>query len=100
MLILKGDNGKSRVVETILKNTKSICFIYYDEQIPLEGIWVDSSQYSIEELREGVVEYLEKDNTHYEYVILYTNLPEEKINMIPWSKWIGWICKNVIVTCK
>ena len=97
MLILKGNNGKSKIIEMILNNTKSICFIYYDEQIPLEGIWVDSSQYSTEELRECIVEHFRNDNTTYEYVILYTNLPEEKINMIPWSKWIG---KNVIVTCK
>lgn len=96
MLILKGENGKSKAIEAILDRTKSVCFIYHDKQIQLDGIWIDSNEYSIKQLEDYIAIYLKNATEFYDYVIIYTNVPEEKICDF---QWLGWISTNTIITC-
>lgn len=96
MLILKGENGKSKVIEAVLNHTKSVCFIYCDKQIQLDGIWINSNKHSVKQLEDYVTIYLENSTEFYDYVIIYTNVPEEDICDF---KWLGWISTNTIITC-
>ena len=45
MLVLKCDNGKSKVIDSILKETNSICFVYNDYTLFEDSIWLDSRIY-------------------------------------------------------
>lgn len=96
MLILKGENGKSKAIEAILDHTNSVCFIYHDKQIQLNGIYIDSNKYSVKQLEDYVAIYLQNATEFYDYVIIYTNVPEEDICDF---QWLGWISANTIITC-
>jgi len=97
MLILKGENGKSKVITDLLEHTNSICFIYYDQEIQLDGLFVNSKNYSVEQFSNYIEIYFDNnDDKFYDYVVIYTNFPEEEIENFPW---VGWINHQVIITC-
>ena len=106
MLIVKGDYGKSRVIDILMAHTNSICFVYNDYPLIYESICVDSNEYSLENFSECISDVLKdaiiKDK-HYEYLLVYTNQNEEDLKKI-----VDWLdknkfnipCRDVIVTCK
>ena len=51
MQILKGDKLKSVTVESILKSTKSYCYVYYDTVLPFEHYYVNSKYYTLEQFQ-------------------------------------------------
>ena len=109
MLLLKGDKGKSEVVDTIMSFTCSkSCTIAYTEPpfyVFWDDVWVvDSSLYGINELIETIDEINKNHNENsFNYLIIYTNETQDDISSL-----IQWIesnekdlrCHNVIVTCK
>lgn len=105
MLILKGDNGKSRVLDIIMNKTNSVCFVYNNYPIICDAICVDSRKYSLEDFLKCISEDMLTviNDKYYEYLLIYTNQNEEDLKGI-----IDWInkhkyeikCINVIITCK
>ena len=107
MQILKGNILKSVTIQHIINNTNSYCYIYYDQELPIEGSYFVNSKYvSLEQL----IGYLEceyiKDKTSCDikdYFIVYTNKTQEEIQEL-----IEWLDYNshrlnarcVLITCK
>lgn len=106
MLIVKGDYGKSRVVDILMAHTNSICFVYNNYPLIYESICVDSNEYSLEDFLECISDELKdaviKDK-HYEYLFVYTNQNEKDLQDI-----VSWLdkyrcrlpCRDIVVTCK
>ena len=101
MLILKGENGKSRVVDIILNETDSVCFVYNDYSIGVfDSIWLNSEMYTLEHLKLCIVQEIAKYKDSYNYLVIYTNQTENDLkNFIDWLK-MTFTYKNIIVTCK
>ena len=106
MLILKGQNGKSRVIDLLMDKTHSACFVYNDYPLIFDSIGVDSTQYSLndfiqcisEEMKDAIV-----NDRHYDYLIIYTNQQEENLRgLINWLDRAKWKipCRDIILTCK
>ena len=106
MLILKGDVGKSRVIDILMNKTNSICLEYYDYPVIFEAICLDSREYSLEDFLECIsdeMKYAVVNDKHYEYLLVYTNQSEEDLQDI-----VNWLdkyrckipCRDIIVTCK
>ena len=106
MLILKGQNGKSRVIDLLMDKTHSVCFVYNDYPLIFDSIGVDSTQYSLndfiqclsEEIKDAIV-----NDRHYDYLIIYTNQQEENLrSLINWLDKGKWKipCRDIILTCK
>ena len=107
MLMLKGNNGKSPIANIILNETYSKCFVYNDCPVrSIGGIYLDSTKYSLEDLKECITHWNENEvypDEIYEYLIVYTNHTEESLtNFIDWlNKNKNWIsCKDIILTCR
>ena len=106
MLTLKGDYGKSRVIDALMTHTNSLCFVYNNYYLIYESICVDSDEYSLEDFLECISDEL-KDavikGKHYEYLLVYTNQREKDLQDI-----INWLdkykckipCRDIILTCK
>ena len=101
MLILKGSNGKSKVVDIILNGTDSICFVYNDSTLFLEGsICLDSRVYTLEHLKLCIVQEITKYQDYYDYLVVYTNQTENDLkDFIYWLK-MTFTYKSIIVACK
>lgn len=106
MLIVKGKNQKSVLVNILMDATKSLCFEYYDYPIMHGSYYIDSEIYSLNEFIEGMAETfkeLNADRVHYDYLIIYTNEREEDLKeVIDWLNEHRWriFCKDIIVMCK
>ena len=104
MLILKGDCGKSVVIDILMDKTNSICFVYHDYPLIYNSICLSSLEYSLNDLKECILDELKaSDNLHYDYIIVYTNKKEECLkDFIEWLGSNSWCCfaGNIIVTCK
>lgn len=104
MLILKGDVGKSVILEYIYKNTNSLAFVYYEQPVIDGALWVGMKSIQFDDFMRKIPEYLnknEKDN-RYDYLIIYTNENEGSIKgkrrlIEEWEKEYGF---TVIVGCK
>lgn len=108
MIILKGDCGKSRVVENLMNTTNSICFMYNDFPSTFSAISLDCREYSLSDFLECISSTLEKTavgDERYDYLLIYTNQDEENLQVI-----INWLklnedkgnipCRDIILTCK
>lgn len=108
MLLLKGDEGKSRVVEAILYGTDSVAIVYYDNQLPFSSLFLDSKTHSLNDLKRSVLQVnyeTGKLNPDFvlDYIIIYTNILEDDL-----LGFIGWVnehknelkCRDVILACK
>lgn len=108
MLIIKGENQKSVLANILMNETNSICFEYYNSPVVIHSVYVDSSKYSLENFIECVAEELKRINahtynTHYDYLIIYTNKKEEDLKeLIDWLKEHRWriFCRNILIMCK
>lgn len=105
MILIKGNKGKSRIVDIIGRSENSFTYMYYTEQIPLteKYFFLNSKTYSLQDLRKVIIKQNESGDSKCYYMIIYTNLNEDDL-----SGFIGWInqneknlnCTQVIVTCR
>ena len=106
MLTLKGDCGKSRVVEILMYSTNSICFMYNDFPSVFDAISLDCREYSLNDLLKCISDTLKEavvNDDHYDYLFIYTNQDEGNLQSI-----INWLnenklnipCRDIILTCK
>ena len=104
MLLLKGNNGKSRVVEDILNTTSSICFVYNEYPLFKDSICLYSSVHTLEHLKECIVTDVVGYEEYYDYLIIYTNQTESDLkNLVDWlnnKPLIPYGYRNIILTCK
>jgi hypothetical protein len=92
MLILKGNNGKSRVVSVISQNTTSVCIEYNNYPLFFNSICVDSTQFSLNDLIGCISEEIKDaiiNDRHYDYLIVYTNQYESNLDSL-----IKWLDKH------
>ena len=103
MLILKGKNGKSRIIETILDTMNNVCFVYNNYPLFEDSICLNSDMYSLEHLKQCIVEEVNKYQELYDYLIIYTNKAEDDLKeFIDWlnnNPPIKLFYRNIIVTC-
>ena len=104
MLILKGESGKGRIISEMLAKTNSICFTYSDYPVNCmtESYYVDSKNYSLDDLMLCITEHTETyPERYYDYFIIYTNNKEEELkDFIAWLKYVEYFSRNVLVTCR
>lgn len=106
MLILKGNGGKSVVLNDLAECTDSICFEYYN--IPVvhkNSIWVNSNYYSLVDLQSAIAGVMDENDYTYIYLIVYTNEKEEDLKyFIEWlnnnETMFRYRCENIILACK
>lgn len=107
MIILKGNKGKSKVINEL--NENSIYFEYCEYVVDFKkGCWISSLNHLINEFKDFIKECLyEEDKSgkenFYNYLIIYINEKEEDLkDFIDWvednERW--FLCGDVIVTCK
>lgn len=104
MQILKADNCKSITVSHLLNSCpNSLCIVYHD-YYPLiyESIWLNSEEYSLDDLKQCVVEEIINAIQRSGYLIIYTNKTEQEL-----TEFISFIEKQsiypfdeVLITCK
>ena len=106
MLIIKGDYGKSRVIDILMAHTNSVCFVYNNYPLIYESIYLDSNEYSLVDFLECISDEL-KDSVvkdkHYDYLLVYTNQNEEDLKeIIDWSEKHKFKipCRDIVLTCK
>ena len=103
MLILKGDKGKSKVLNELGEN--SICFEYHEYVVDFKnGYWISSLNHSINEFKDFIKACLyEEDENFYNYLIIYTNEKEEDLkDLINWleDNERRFLCGDIIVACR
>lgn len=103
MLLLKGKVGKSVILEIIHKNTYALTYVYYNQPVIEDCIWVNSDSMEFGEFLNELDNQLKiYDCMHYDYLIIYTNKGEIPIKnkkelIESWEKAYG---VTVIVGCK
>lgn len=105
MILLKGKNRKSVLVNDLVKYTDSVCFEYYNMSVihNTESILVNSCHYSLIDLQAAITEVMDENDYPYTYLIVYTNETEEDLQ--EFIKWLNnnelmFHCRDIIVTCK
>lgn len=102
MLVLKGENGKSRMIDIILDAMNSICFAYNDYPLHFKDcIWFNSKIYQLEALKLGIFQEVNLyQKGDYDCLIIYTNENESDLkDFIDWLK-MTFTYRNIIVACK
>ena len=103
MLLLKGKQGKSIILDIIVKNTKSISVIYYNQPV-ISGLHINSDTMKFKDFMFELQKYIKQiDNTsHFDYLIIYTNQGEPTIEHQKelFQKWENLYGFQVIVGCK
>ena len=81
MLLVKGKNGKSVILELIDKNTQSLTFVYYNQALIEDSLWINSDTMKFQDFMFELSQYIKSldNNTCYEYLIIYTNMGEPTI---------------------
>ena len=106
MLILKGSQGKSKLLYDIVGN--NLYFEYNDYPVNFGGYFLNSLNHSIEDLKDYIKAHLsEEDKSYienfYDYLIIYTNQNEGDLkDFITWlednERWFS--CRHVVIACK
>ena len=105
MMILKGECGKSRVIDILMDKTNSICFMYNDYPLIFNGIGLDSREYSLDDFLCCISDTLREESIndkHYDYLLVYTNKDEIDLqNIINWLNKNRWNipCRDIVLTC-
>jgi len=106
MLLVKGKNGKSNILDLIDTHSKAITFVYYNQALILNSMWYNSSTMSFKdfmfELRKYIQENLENSDERYDYLIIYTNQGEITIKHQKelFQKWENIYGFQVIIGCQ
>ena len=84
MLVLKGNAGKSIVLQSLIESNKDAYAIVYDKESigTLETLFVSSKHYGLEELCDSIKKDIQSECKSRSIIIVYTNLPEEEIRCI------------------
>ena len=103
MLLLKGKQGKSVVLDILSKNTNSVSIIYYNQPV-ISGLYINSDTMTFQKFMSDLQKYVEtiSKKSRYEYLIIYTNQGEPTIKnqkelLQKWENIYGF---QVIVGCK
>lgn len=84
MLILKGNVGKSVILQSLIESYPDSYAIIYDKK-PIETIpvwFLSSKDFSLEYLCDGIKREIESEYKPRPMIIVYTNLPEAEIDCI------------------
>ncbi len=84
MLVLKGNVGKSVVLQSLIESYQDAYVIVYDTEPigTLETLFVSSKHYKLEELCDSIKRDIQSECKSRSMVIVYTNLHENKIDCI------------------
>lgn len=106
MLIVKGNCGKSRVVDIIASRTNSVCLVYGFYTFIFGSFQIDSRHYSLDDFLKLISKTSQEaiaNDEFYDYLIIYTNEREEDlreiINWLEDNKW-NMHFRDIILTCK
>ena len=104
MLLLKGKAGKSIILEVVHKNTHALTYVYYNQPVIEDSIWVNSDSVEFDEFLTELDNQLKLygNSMYYDYLIIYTNKGETPIKnkkelIESWEKDYGF---TVIIGCK
>ena len=102
MLILKGNNEKSRIIEYIRIGMgpmvhNSICFEYSEFPVIHNSLYMEKHRFSLDEFRKSIEMYLEDENPRY--IFIYTNEQESNLSdLIQWLDSLEYI--TIVLTCQ
>lgn len=84
MLVLKGNVGKSVVLQSLIELYQDSYAMVYDADPidTLETLFVSSKHYSLEELCDSIKRDIESECNSRSMIIVYTNLPEVEVECI------------------
>ena len=105
MLVLKGNVGKSVVLQSLIESYQDAYTIVYDTESigTLETLFVSSKHYGLEELCDGIKRDIESECKSRSMIIVYTNLPEAEIGCVKElveKLEADRLCRFGIVMCK
>ena len=84
MLVLKGNVGKSVVLQSLIESYSDSYAIVYDKE-PIGTIltcYVSSKEFNLEDLCESIKREIESECKSKSMIIVYTNLPESEIDCV------------------
>ncbi len=104
MLLLKGKNYKSVILDIISKNTNNLTIVYYNQPV-LSGLYINSDTMNFQEFMFELRQYIDKlskDEKQFDYLIIYTNKGEPTIKHQKelFQKWENTYGFQVIVGCQ
>lgn len=105
MLVLKGNVGKSVVLQSLMESYQDTYAIVYDKEMigTLETLFVSSEHYGLEELCDSIKKDIQSECKSRSMIIVYTNLPEADIecikNLVAKLE-MDHFCRYGIVMCK
>jgi hypothetical protein len=102
MLILKGKNEKSRIIEYIRMGMgpmvhNSICFEYSESPVIHNSLYMEKDKFSLDEFRKSIEMYLEDESPRY--IFVYTNEQESDLSdLIQWLDSFEYI--TIVLACR
>lgn len=105
MLLLKGNVGKSAVLQSLIESYPDSYAIIYDKEMigTLETLFVSSEHYGLEELCNSIKQDIQSKCESRSMIIVYTNLLEDDIecikNLVAKLE-MDHFCRYGIVMCK
>lgn len=102
MLILKGKNEKSRIIEYIRIGMgpmvhSSICFEYSESPVIHNSFYMEKDKFSLDEFRKSIEMYLEDESPRY--IFIYTNEQESDLSdLIQWLDSFRYI--TIVLACQ
>ena len=84
MLVLKGNVGKSVVLQSLIESYQDAYVMVYDTESigTLETLFVSSKHYGLEELCDDIKRDIESECKSRSMIIVYTNLLEAEIESV------------------
>lgn len=84
MLVLKGNVGKSVVLQSLIESYPDSYAIVYDKEPirTVETYYVSSKDFNLEDLCDGIKREIESECRSRSMIIVYTNIPESEINCV------------------
>lgn len=84
MLLLKGNVGKSVVLQSLIESYPDSYAIIYDKE-PIRTVnacYISSKDFNLEDLCESIKREIESECKSRSMIIVYTNLSESEINCV------------------
>lgn len=105
MLVLKGNVGKSVVLQSLIESYPDSYAIVYDKEpvFTIETCYVSSKDFNLEDLCDSIKREIESECRSRTMIIVYTNLHESEIDCVKslMEKFeAGHFCRWSIVMCK
>ena len=102
MLILKGKNEKSRIIEYIRMGMgpmvhNSICFEYSESPVIHNSLYMEKDKFSLNEFCKSIEMYLEDESPRY--IFIYTNeLESDLSDLIEWLDSVEYC--TIVLACR